>query len=38
MGEIVRHSCAHVMAQAVQAIWPEVKVTIGPVIDNGFLL
>lgn len=34
--EIVRHSAAHVMAQAVQEIWPEVKVTIGPVIDNGF--
>lgn len=34
--EVVRHSCAHVMAQAVQEIWPEVKVTIGPVIENGF--
>lgn len=34
--EVIRHSAAHVMAQAVQAIWPEVKVTIGPVIDNGF--
>lgn len=34
--EVVRHSAAHVMAQAVQEIWPEVKVTIGPVIDNGF--
>lgn len=34
--EVVRHSCAHIMAQAVQAIWPDVKVTIGPVIDNGF--
>ena len=33
---IIRHSAAHVMAQAVQEIWPEVKVTIGPVIDNGF--
>lgn len=34
--EVIRHSCAHIMAQAVQAIWPDVKVTIGPVIDNGF--
>ena len=34
--EVIRHSAAHVMAQAVQKIWPEVKVTIGPVIDNGF--
>lgn len=34
--EVVRHSCAHLMAQAVQSLWPEVKVTIGPVIDNGF--
>lgn len=34
--EVIRHSAAHVMAQAVQMLWPEVKVTIGPVIDNGF--
>jgi threonyl-tRNA synthetase len=34
--EVVRHSAAHVMAQAVQAIWPDVKVTIGPVVENGF--
>lgn len=34
--EVIRHSAAHVMAQAVQDIWPEVKVTIGPVIDSGF--
>ncbi len=34
--EVIRHSAAHVMAQAVQAIWPEIKVTIGPVIENGF--
>ncbi len=33
---IVRHSAAHLMAQAIQEIWPEVKVTIGPVIENGF--
>ncbi len=34
--EVIRHSAAHVMAQAVQSIWPDVKVTIGPVIDSGF--
>lgn len=34
--EVIRHSAAHIMAQAIQEIWPEVKVTIGPVIDNGF--
>lgn len=34
--EVIRHSAAHVMAQAVQMLWPEVKVTIGPVIEDGF--
>ncbi len=34
--EVIRHSAAHVMAQAVQSLWPDVKVTIGPVIDTGF--
>lgn len=34
--EVIRHSAAHVMAMAVQSIWPEIKVTIGPVIENGF--
>ncbi|MDZ4677921.1 MAG: threonine--tRNA ligase [Oligoflexia bacterium] len=34
--EVIRHSAAHIMAQAVQEIWPEVKITIGPVIENGF--
>lgn len=34
--EVVRHSAAHVLAQAVQELWPDVKVTIGPVIDDGF--
>ena len=34
--EVVRHSAAHVMAQAVQELWPKVQVTIGPVIENGF--
>jgi threonyl-tRNA synthetase len=34
--EIIRHSTAHLLAQAVQAIYPEVQVTIGPVIEDGF--
>ena len=34
--EIIRHSAAHVLAQAVQNLWPDIKVTIGPVIDEGF--
>jgi threonyl-tRNA synthetase len=34
--EIIRHSCAHLMAQAVKALFPTAQVTIGPVIDNGF--
>ncbi len=34
--EVVRHSSAHVLAQAVQNLWPETRVTIGPVIGNGF--
>jgi threonyl-tRNA synthetase len=34
--DVIRHSAAHVMAQAVQEVFPDVKVTIGPVIDNGF--
>ncbi len=33
---ILRHSCAHVMAEAVQEIWPDTQVTIGPAIENGF--
>jgi threonyl-tRNA synthetase len=34
--ELIRHDLAHIMARAVQAIWPDVKVTIGPVIANGW--
>jgi len=34
--EIIRHSTAHLLAQAVQRVFPEAQVTIGPVIDNGF--
>ena len=33
---IIRHSAAHIMAQAVQRLFPNTKVTIGPVIENGF--
>lgn len=32
----LRHSCSHIMAQAVKELWPEVKVTIGPAIESGF--
>jgi threonyl-tRNA synthetase len=34
--ELIRHDCAHVMAEAVQALWPGTQVTIGPVIESGF--
>ncbi|WP_151717674.1 threonine--tRNA ligase [Gemmobacter serpentinus] len=34
--ELIRHDLAHIMARAVQEIWPEVKVTIGPVRDHGW--
>lgn len=34
--EIIRHSSAHLMAQAVKQLFPEVQVTIGPVVENGF--
>ncbi len=34
--ELIRHDCSHVMAEAVQALWPGTQVTIGPVIENGF--
>jgi len=34
--ELIRHDLAHIMARAVQEIWPATKVTIGPVIDNGW--
>lgn len=33
---IIRHTCSHVMAQAVQELYPETQVTIGPAIENGF--
>ena len=34
--EVLRHSCAHLMAQAVQQLFPTAQVTIGPVIEDGF--
>ena len=34
--EVIRHSTAHLMAQAVKRLYPEAQVTIGPVIENGF--
>src|SRR5258708_10491366 len=34
--ELIRQDCAHVLAEAVQSIWPGTQVTIGPVIENGF--
>jgi len=34
--EVIRHSTAHLLAQAVQSVYPSVQVTIGPVIDDGF--
>ncbi len=34
--EILRHDCAHVLAEAVQELFPDTQVTIGPVIENGF--
>src|SRR5207248_593023 len=33
---LIRHDCAHVLAEAVQTLWPGTQVTIGPVIENGF--
>ena len=34
--ELIRHDCAHVMAEAVTELFPETQVTIGPAIENGF--
>ena len=34
--ELIRHDCAHVMAEAVQELYPGTQVTIGPAIENGF--
>ena len=34
--EVIRHDAAHILAMAVQELYPNTQVTIGPVIDNGF--
>lgn len=34
--EIIRHSCAHLLGHAIKQLWPDVKMAIGPTIDNGF--
>ena len=34
--EIMRHSCAHLLGHAIKQLWPNVKMAIGPVIENGF--
>ncbi|MBU2179713.1 MAG: threonine--tRNA ligase [Gammaproteobacteria bacterium] len=34
--EILRHSCAHLLGHAIKQLWPNVRMAIGPVIDNGF--
>ena len=34
--EILRHSCAHLLGHAIKQLWPNTKMAIGPVIDNGF--
>ncbi|MGB5708606.1 MAG: threonine--tRNA ligase [Arenicellales bacterium] len=34
--EIIRHSCAHLLGHAIKQLWPESKMAIGPVIENGF--
>src|ERR671924_1870185 len=34
--ELIRHDCAHVLAEAVQDLFPGTQVTIGPAIENGF--
>ena len=36
--EVIRHSTAHLLAQAVQQIFPKAQVTIGPVIEDGFYM
>ena len=34
--DLMRHDCAHILAEAVQELFPDTQVTIGPVIENGF--
>ena len=33
--QIMRHSCAHIMAEAICSIWPDTKLVYGPTIENG---
>ena len=34
--EIMRHSCAHIMAEAICSIWPDTKLVYGPTVEDGF--
>ena len=34
--DIIRHSCAHLLGHAIKQLWPQTKMAIGPVIENGF--
>ena len=34
--DVIRHSCAHLLAQAVKVLFPDAQVTIGPVVEDGF--
>ena len=34
--DIIRHSCAHLLGHAIKQLWPDAKMAIGPVIENGF--
>jgi len=34
--EVIRHDAAHILAEAAKELWPDIQVTIGPVIENGF--
>ncbi|WP_194755527.1 threonine--tRNA ligase [Aliidiomarina indica] len=34
--EVIRHSCAHLLGHAIKQLWPQTKMAIGPVIENGF--
>lgn len=34
--DVMRHSCAHVMAEAIRSLWPDVKLVYGPVVEDGF--
>ncbi|MBL1377329.1 threonine--tRNA ligase [Zobellella iuensis] len=34
--DIIRHSCAHLLGHAIKQLWPQTRMAIGPVIDNGF--